>query len=62
LPAQPAGKLREVKVTTHDDLRFAVETPSGGWDRRGVLPRSLTIFAVRFRNVRPGVGQPLRWC
>jgi hypothetical protein len=29
--------------TTHDDLRLAVETPSGGWDRRGMLPRSLTI-------------------
>jgi len=41
LPAQPEGNLRGVKVTTHDDLRSAVETPSGGWDRRGVLPRSL---------------------
>jgi len=41
LPAQPAGKLREVKVTTHDDLRCTVETPSGGWGRRGFVPRSL---------------------
>jgi len=62
LPAQPEGKLRGVKVTTHDDLRLAVETPSGGWNRRGVLPCLLTIFAARFRNVRPGVGQPPRWC
>jgi len=41
LPAQPEGKLRGSEMTTHDDLRCAVETPSGGWDRRGALPRSL---------------------
>lgn len=41
--------------TTHDDLRLAVETPSGGCDRRGVLPRSLTIYAAASRFVRLGV-------
>jgi len=54
-----SGLLRE---TTHDDLRFAVETPSGGGDRRSMLPRLLTIYAARFRNVRPGVGQPSGCC
>jgi hypothetical protein len=44
-----SGVLSE---TTHDDLRFAVETPSGGGDRRGVLPCLLTIYATRFQNVR----------
>jgi hypothetical protein len=48
----------QLRETTHDDLRCAVETPSGGWDRRGVLPRLLTIYAAQFRNVRPGGGQP----
>lgn len=33
--------------TTHGDLRFAVETPSGGGDRRGVVPHPLTISAAR---------------
>jgi len=32
--------------TTHDDLRDAAETPSGGWDRRGAQPRLLTIYAA----------------
>jgi hypothetical protein len=32
--------------TTHDDLRLAVEPASGGYDRRGVLPRSLTMYAA----------------
>jgi len=41
LPAQPEGKLRGSEMTTHDDLRFAVESPSGGWGRRGVLLRAL---------------------
>jgi len=38
LPVQPEGKLRGSEMTTHDDLRFAVETASGGWDGHGVLP------------------------
>jgi hypothetical protein len=42
--------------TTHDDLRSAVETPSGGGDQRGVVPRSLTMYAAQFENVRPGVA------
>lgn len=46
MPAQPKGKLRGVKVTTHDDLRRAVEAPSGGWKRRGLLPRSLAIYSA----------------
>ena len=33
--------------TTRDDLRLAVEPASGGSDRRGLLPRSLTILAAQ---------------
>jgi hypothetical protein len=43
--------------TTHDDLRFAVEPASGGCDRRGVLPRSLTIYVAPVRVVRAEAGQ-----
>jgi hypothetical protein len=46
--------------TTHDDLRFAAEPASGGCDRRGVLPRSLTIYAARVRVVRAEVEQSAR--
>jgi hypothetical protein len=58
LRRQPEGKLRGSEMTTHDDLRFAVETPSGGWDRRGLLPRPFTIFAARF----PVVRLDSQWC
>lgn len=54
------GLLQKI---THDDLRFAVEPPSGGWGARNPLPCSLTtIFAARFRKVRSEVEQPSRWC
>jgi hypothetical protein len=33
--------------TTHDDLRLAVDAPSGGSYRRGISPRPLTIYALR---------------
>lgn len=41
--------------TTHDDLRLAVESASGGCDRHGVLPCALTIYAAASRFVRLGV-------
>ena len=42
--------------TTHDDLRLAVDASSGGFDRLGVVPCSLTIYAARVRVVQPEVG------
>jgi hypothetical protein len=42
--------------TTHDDLRLAVDASSGGFDRLGVVPCPLTIYAARVRVVRPEVG------
>lgn len=51
---------RSPSKTTHDDLRCAIETPSGGWDRRGDVPCPLTMYAARFRNVRhvPNIRPP----
>jgi hypothetical protein len=40
--------------TTHDDVRFAVEPASGGSSGRGLLPRSLTIYARSLGSVRVG--------
>ena len=42
--------------TTHDDLRLAVDTSSGGFDRLGFVPCPLTIYAARVRVVRPEAG------
>ncbi len=40
--------------TTHDDLRLAVEAPSGGSYRPGNSPCLLTIYAAMFESVRGG--------
>lgn len=47
--------------TTHDDLRWAVEAPSGGSYRPGIPPCLLTIYAAMFESVRPGFREtPVR--
>ncbi|MEB2363708.1 MAG: hypothetical protein OZ929_20395 [Bryobacterales bacterium] len=45
---------RSPSETTHDDLRLAVEPASGGYDWRGLVPRSLTMYAAWERFVRHG--------
>ena len=58
MPAQPAGKLRGSEMTTHDDLRLAVEPASGGSNRRGMLPRSLLYTPSGFGSSGLGRDNP----
>jgi len=51
------GHERSPWKTTHNDLRFAVDALPGGRYRRGVIPRSLTIYAAKVQTVRLGVGR-----
>lgn len=39
---------------THDDVRSAVDAPSGGMIVRGLIPRSLTIYAGNLESVSLG--------